>query len=119
MLGGVYILMAVMFEQSGADDAIGLASEKLLLHPVRAHHCGRKDHERSFRSRAPVVDHAGSDFLADAGGPGDEDAAPGRSDSLQCRANGVDRNRCAVKLLFMLTPRSSAMRASSGALRLS
>ena len=90
-----------LLEQAGPGDAVVLAAEQFLLDPLGAHHRRRKDDERRRRARAPLVDHPRGDFLADAGGPGDQHPAAGRRDALQRRADGVDRDRRAVELVVL------------------
>ena len=85
----------------GRDHAVGLAAEQFLLDPLGAHHRRRKDDERRLRARAPLVDHPRGDFLAHARRAGDQHPAAGRRDALQGRADGVDRDRAAVKLVLL------------------
>src|SRR4051794_22782818 len=90
-----------LFEEAGTCNAVRLTAEKLFLDAIGTHHRCRDADERRLRTRAPLVDHARGDFLADTRGPGDQDAAPGRRHSLQRRTDVVDGDGRPVKLIVM------------------
>src|SRR4051795_9161378 len=90
-----------VLEQARSHRPVSLTAEQLLLEALRAHHCRRKDDEGCFGTRAPLVDHPRRDLLADARRTGDENSASSWSDPLESRADGVDRDRAAVKLILV------------------
>ena len=86
-------------EQARPHRLAVLAAEQLLLDALGLHRRSADDDERRGAARAPVVEHARGDLLADARGSGQQHAAARRGDALQRRAHAVDRARRALQLL--------------------
>ena len=83
------------FEDAGAAGGgggvgAGFDAEEFLLEAGGVEGCAVEGDEGAVGAPGPLVDHAGGDFLAGAGGAADEDAGSGGGDALDGGAEGEE-----------------------------